>query len=217
MQLPSPYLTSAKQETPHVDAKVPDTGGEGAPLAATSSLMLGTGFLHELTDHLPVSVMVLEITELRVAYLNQRVEQEFDVRPRALLGRRITRALKGMVPVDVESVLWRAVRERRAVEHEFTLAQRKRHRIVNARFLATYDGCGYPTALIVIARDVSAERRAQRELAESRLRFQEFAAAVDDGVFVASLRRDSYHYVSPRMFELFDRTDNTAHEESTLR
>jgi PAS domain S-box-containing protein len=172
-------------------------------LTARSGALLGdVGFLQTLAEHLPASLVVLD-ADLRIAHLNRHAEQELRIDPRRSLGRRVGTVFRDLLPPEVEQAMWRAVRERRVVEHEFTVREAAPRRIINARFLAAYDDSGRPKALIAIARDVSAERRAQHELAESRLRFQQFAAAVDDGVFVANLSRTVFHHLSPRVLDVW--------------
>jgi len=175
-----------------------------SPLPASSSeLMRDAAFLHALTDHLPASLIVMEARELRIVHLNQQAVQELRIDPALALGRRAPGVFDGLLPAGVEQAGWRALRERRVVEHEFMLQEAPPRRIINARFVGDYDDAGQPRALIAIARDVSAERRAQHELAESRVRFQEFADAVDDGVFVANLERTHFHFLSPRVLDIW--------------
>jgi signal transduction histidine kinase/DNA-binding response OmpR family regulator/HPt (histidine-containing phosphotransfer) domain-containing protein len=173
------------------------------PGAATGELMRDPGFLHALTDNLPASLVVMDARDLRIVHLNHQAVRELRIDPALALGQRVSSVFKGLLPPDVEQAMWRAVRERRVVEHEFVVTEAPPRRIINARFLAAYHDDGRPKALIAIVRDVSAERRAQHELAESRLRFQEFAAALDDGVFVANLHRTQFHFLSPRVLDIW--------------
>ncbi|MEW6707440.1 MAG: ATP-binding protein [Pseudomonadota bacterium] len=171
--------------------------------AASSALMHDAGFLRALTEHLPASLVVMEAPELRIVHLNAQAVQELRIDPARTLGRKVGEVFGGLLPPGVEQAMRRALRERRTVEHEFVLLEAQQRRIINARFLAVCQQDGAPQALIAIVRDVSAERRAQHELAESRLRFQEFAAAVDDGVFVADRARTRFHFLSARMLDIW--------------
>ena len=169
--------------------------------------VLDGDFLRALTDHLPASLIVMDAKELRVVYLNRQAEEEFGLQPDRVLGRRVVRVFRDLLPPGVEQAMSRALHERRVVEFEFSVIEPAPQRIVNARFLAVYDEEGRPKALMAIARDVSAERLAQRELAESKVRFQEFAAAVDDGVFVANLDRTHFFHLSPRVLDTWGVTE----------
>ncbi|MED5619902.1 response regulator [Ideonella sp. BN130291] len=171
------------------------------PAAAPDALMQDAAFLRALTDNLPASLVVMEARELRIVHLNQQAVRELRIDPALALGHKVTSVFKGLLPPDAEQAMWRAVREKRVIEHEFIVLEEPPRRIINARFLAAYGDDGKPRALIAIARDVSAERRAQHELAESRVRFREFADAVDDGVFVANLQRTQFHYLSSRVLD----------------
>ncbi len=172
-----------------------------AAAASSSELMHDVGFLRALTDNLPASLVVMEARELRIVHLNQQAVQELRIDPAQALGRKVTQVFKGMLPVEVQQAVWRALRDRCVVEQEFTVLEAPPRRIVNVRFLADYHPDGRAKALIAIVRDVSAERRAQHELVESRLRFQEFAESVNAGVFVATPGRTHYHYLSPRLLD----------------
>ena len=178
---------------------LPPSSAPQPPLPPGS--VLDGDFLRALTDNLPASLIVMESRELRVVYLNRQAEEEFGLQPDRVLGRRVVRVFRDMLPPEVDQAMGRALHERRVVEFEFSVNEPAPQRIVNARFLAVYDEDGRPKALMAIARDVSAERMAQRELAESKVRFQEFAAAVDDGVFVANLDRTQFFHLSPRVLD----------------
>jgi PAS domain S-box-containing protein len=168
----------------------------------SGALMHDAGFLRALTEHLPTSLIVLD-ADLHIVHLNRHAVQELRIDAEPSLGRPVGVVFRDLLPPDVEQAMRRALRERRVVEHEFALREAPPRRVINARFLAACGDDGEPRALIAIARDVSAERRAQRELAESRLRFQQFATAVDDGVFVANLSRTVFHHLSPRVLDVW--------------
>jgi signal transduction histidine kinase/DNA-binding response OmpR family regulator len=184
-----------------MSTSLPPTADPPGAAAPASELMRDAGFLHALTDSLPASLVVMEARELRIVHLNRQAIQELRIDPAVALGHKVGKVFKGLLPADAEQAMWRAVREKRVVEHEFVVLEEPPRRTINARFLAAYGDDGRPKALIAIARDVSAERRAQQELAESRVRFREFADAVDDGVFVADLQRTRFHYLSARVLE----------------
>jgi two-component system, sensor histidine kinase and response regulator len=163
-------------------------------------------FYRVLAEHLPASLVVFAAADGRVLHLNRQAEQEFGLRRDAVLGRTSAEVFGPAVAQQVEPALRKALAGHTVVEEELALRIGEAERIVNARFLATWRADGTPEALVVIARDVSAERAAQLALEDSRLQWQAFAAAVDEGVFVAAPGRARYHYVSAHALELLGLT-----------
>jgi PAS domain S-box-containing protein len=137
-------------------------------------------FLCTLVEHLPASLVVLEPAGLRVLRLNAQAVRELGVDPAQALGRTLGEVFDARLPPEVEQAMQGALQARGVVvEHEFVVAQRERERTISARFVAIAQGGAQAQALAAILRDVSAERRAQAELAESRLHLQQACDAAE--------------------------------------
>jgi len=167
--------------------------------AARGRRELDAAAYRALADHVPASLIVLSAAERRVVRLNPQAQAEFGLLPEQVIGRSVAEVFGTRLTHQLEGVMQRAVTQHSMVEEEFMVRRgRQAQRTVNARFLATYRADGRPELLVVIARDVTAERMAQHELDESRQRFQEFAATVDDGLFISTPKRDRWEFLSPQ-------------------
>lgn len=173
------------------------------PAASVASPMADGRFLLAMADSLPGSLIVLEPAELRVIHVNRQAQRELSIDPSVPLGGKACEYFDGPLPEPLNRAVKQALQERRVVELEFELARDGRVRLIHGRFTCVTGDDGAPQALMLLLRDVSTERAAQRALAESQLRFQAFASAVDDGVFVTDLERRHFHFISPRTLAIW--------------
>lgn len=153
--------------------------------------------LHLLIEHLPVSLFVMDPTDLRMIQINRHAEREFGLDRGRLIGLPATRALGRQAGSRLEPSARRALAEGVPIEDDLSWRSRRagtRH--VNVRHLALRDRDGRPSALVVLARDMTERLAAQQALVESEARFQEFADAVDDHLFITNTERSRFLFVS---------------------
>jgi len=173
---------------------------QSVSLPDRAGIDLGPEFLHTLVENLPVSLYVFSVADHRILGINSHAEREFDLRREQLVGKTMPEAFGPKVSGLVEAALAEALATQTAVEREFDLNGPKGRRIVSARYVALLDGAGRPNVLMAMARDMTRERLAERELQESEARFQEFAETVDDSLFVTNPDRSHYELLTPVTF-----------------
>ena len=160
-------------------------------------------FLEALLGNLPVSLFVLDPATLHVVAINRYTEIEFQLERDKVVGGSIAMAL-GEAGLDVaRPFMDQAIASGETVEHDFTWHSPAGEKVVNARHFALRHGNGAPRLLISLVRDITSARQAQADLEESERRFRELVESMDDGVYVATERRATYLYLSPRTQALF--------------
>ncbi|WKB54459.1 response regulator [Eleftheria terrae] len=159
--------------------------------------------LNELIEHLPVSLFVVEPGELQVLSVNRHAEQEFELRREDMVGRPPLQAYGRQVSELVGPSVRKALAGVASVEDELVWPTRRGERYLNMRYLALRHPDGSPRALLVLARDLTERRRAEGALVESEARFNEFADAVDDHLFIANPERTRFAYVSRRLYDFW--------------
>ncbi len=157
-------------------------------------------FLTPLLRKLPISLYVFDAVNHRVLSLNGHAEAEFG-RPRErVVGQRLDDAFGLEVSERLESCVQQALAQTQMIEREFGFSTPQGPRRVSVRFVALRadadDSFGEARSVIALARDVTHEREAERELQESQARFREFAEAVDDSLFVTNPARDHFRFLS---------------------
>ncbi|ARN21590.1 hybrid sensor histidine kinase/response regulator [Piscinibacter gummiphilus] len=155
-------------------------------------------FLHALVEQLPVGLFVFDAVERRILHLNLRAEQELGLRRDDVRGKTMAEAFPG-APADLgAAAMDRALAEPVSVEADLELEAGDTRRIINLRHVALRRPDGTPRWLIALARDITLERRADRDLQESERRFREFAESMDDVLFVTNTQRTKFHFLSTR-------------------
>jgi two-component system sensor histidine kinase/response regulator len=160
-------------------------------------------FLEALLGNLPVSLFVLDPVNLNVVAINRYTEIEFKFQRERVVGRSIEHALGESVLSTINPYMQEAIETGQTVEHDFTWTSDEGVRVVNARHFALRHSNGRPRLLISLVRDITASRQAQADLEESERRFRELMESMDDCAYVATERRASYLYLSPRTQELY--------------
>ncbi|WP_159098935.1 response regulator [Aquabacterium olei] len=168
-------------------------------------------FLEALLGNLPVSLFVLDPVNLNVVAINRYTEVEFHLERDKVVGGSIAVAL-GEGGLDVaRPFMEEAIASGETVEHDFTWHSPAGEKVVNARHFALRHGNGMPRLLISLVRDITSARQAQADLEESERRFRELVESMDDGVYVATERRASYLYLSPRTQALYGLSADEIH------
>ncbi len=128
----------------------------------------GGEFFHLLMEHLPASLYVFSAAERRVVGVNAHAEQEFGLRRDDIIGKTLHEALGPQVAALAEPAMAEAVTRQTTVERDFEVDTLQGRRVVRARYFALRDAQGQPGLLIALARDITRERLAERELQRAR-------------------------------------------------
>jgi PAS domain S-box-containing protein len=183
-----------------------DPARQLAGAGAGASPLLGKEgeFLNVLVENLPVSLFVFEPAERRLLALNRHAEKEFALRREAMVGRTLREAFDPQLSDLAEPAMRQAVADHATVDVdcEWNWAQTGL-RTVNLRNLVLRDADGSPRLLIVIARDITAQRRNRRELEESQARYTELAETMEDALFVTNPDRSHFEFLSCSAFETY--------------
>jgi PAS domain S-box-containing protein len=191
---------------------LPTTPATPAPASAEPEL------LQLLMENLPASLFVLNAADRRIVAVNTHAEREFAKGREQVLGKTVRDAFGSGIAVLGEPAITRALAEPGTVESEVEVQGEGggAPRIVSARCFALRHADGTPRLVIVLARDVTRERRAERELQESQSRLREFAHTVEDSLFVTNPARDRFHFLSDSSYDTwgtpqdeFERTPNS--------
>jgi PAS domain S-box-containing protein len=174
-------------------------------------------FLHSLVENMPVSMFVFDGSDRRIVAVNARAEQEFR-RPRSeLVGRTMAEALGRRVSALVEPAMAEAAARHVTVERNFEFPTSTGLRTVSARYFALRHADGTPRLLIALARDITQQQIAERELQESQAALMEFADVVDESLFVCNPARNRFHFLSASTYDTWGMTKaELAHDMQAL-
>ncbi|NRT58075.1 PAS domain-containing hybrid sensor histidine kinase/response regulator [Sphaerotilus uruguayifluvii] len=162
----------------------------------------GRALLAVLTEHIPISLVVLDAQQFRVVSLNRQAELEFAASSGQAGGWGVDELLGGGVQAQLQPHLVQALGCAGAVEHEFCRASADGDRLFSARHVAVRNRLGRPTVLICQLRDITQQRRDAQQLRESEERYRELVEAIDEGVFFTSSRPDAPGHVGARVLDL---------------
>jgi PAS domain S-box-containing protein len=154
--------------------------------------------LRTLVDGLPVSLLVSDARDRSVVLLNRHAQLEFGLDGATSIGRPMEEVVGHMVMAMAAPPMQRAIATNEVVELEAVVPLHRGDRLVNARLFALRDANGAPRQVACVASDITARRHEELELHESELRFRELVEAIDDCMFVTTLERDRFIYLSPR-------------------
>ncbi|MFM2346224.1 MAG: hypothetical protein RL654_977 [Pseudomonadota bacterium] len=163
----------------------------------------GRALLAVLTEHIPISLVVLDAQQFRVVSLNRQAELAFAVLGDQASGWALDELLGAPVQERLHPHLVRALGCTSSVEHEFSCpGGAEGERLFSARHVAVRNRLGRPTVLICQLRDITQQRRDARQLRESEERYRELVEAIDEGVFVTSNRSEEPSYVGARVLDM---------------
>ena len=163
----------------------------------------GRALLAVLTEHIPISLVVLDAQQFRVVSLNQQAELEFSVAGEQASGWGLDELLGAPVEERLRPQLVRALGSTGSVQHEFSCpGGADGERLFSARHVAVRNRLGRPTVLICQLRDITQQRRDAQQLRESEERYRELVEAIDEGVFVTSNRSAEPSYVGARVLDM---------------
>ena len=191
-ETPKPAAPAAEPTPP--DADISPLGDEGE-------------LLNLLAENLPVSLYVFEPTERRLLAINRHAEIEFGLRRQSVVGRTLRQAFDSKLTDLAEPAMLQAIRDRTTVDCDCEWDSRSHgRRFINLRNVVLRHADGSPRLLIVLARDITDERRNQRELQESQARYNELAETMDDTLFVSVPGRGHFDFLSRSAFDTFGMT-----------
>ena len=172
--------------------------------------------LQLLMENLPASLFVLNAADRRIVAINLHAEREFAKGREQVLGKTVRDAFGSGIALLGEPAITQALAGQDTVESEVEVQGEGGPRIISGRCFALRHADGTPRLVIVLARDVTRERRAERELHESQSRLREFAHTVEDSLFVTTPARDRFHFLSESSYDTwgtpqdeFERTPNS--------
>ena len=116
----------------------------------------GRALLAALTEHIPISLVVLDAHQFRVVSLNRHAELEFSAHSAQVGGWDLDELLGQGVQQRVQDCLVRAAGSHDAVEQEFTRPTAEGDRVISARYVAVRNRLGRPTVVICQLRDSDA-------------------------------------------------------------
>ncbi|MFM2053550.1 MAG: hypothetical protein RL456_1587 [Pseudomonadota bacterium] len=176
----------------------------------------GRALLAVLTEHIPISLVVLDAQQFRVVSLNRHAELEFAADSHQVGGWGLDELLGGGAHERLRPWLEATVAATDAIEHDFERPMADGVRVVSARHVAVRNRLGRPTVVISQLRDVTQQRRDARQLRESEERYRELVESIDEGVFVTNPARDGFFYIGARVFEMLGLEEAEAPECSEL-
>ncbi|MDB5819483.1 MAG: hypothetical protein JWQ11_3123 [Rhizobacter sp.] len=170
--------------------------------SAERRLEMERELLRSLVEHLPASMLVLDI-DRRLLAVNQQAEREFGMHRQQVLGMSLGEIFGAEVAGPADSMIDEALAHRAAVERDLSVPHGDGNHVVATRSQALFDDDGSVRAVIVMARDVTMERHQQGQLLEHDSRFREIAETLDDSLIVTTPSRDRYHFLASSAYDLY--------------
>jgi two-component system sensor histidine kinase/response regulator len=166
-------------------------------------------YLDLIIENIPIAIYVKEPDELRVISGNKLAFIDQERGRDAVLGKTPHELYPAgeYDPALAESIV-RSDREALAktdgaLEYEQEVRLPTGRRVHRLRKVAIRNEDGSPRYLLCVSENVTARRDAERALADSELRFRQFAEAVDDEIFIVDLDRTRGYYISPRCQDIW--------------
>jgi PAS domain S-box-containing protein len=164
--------------------------------APSSAVGPGSDFFHTIVENLPVSLCVFDAADRRVVDINPHAEQEFGRLREDIIGKTLGQSMGARVESRVNPAMDEALAATGMVERDLEIDLPDGPRVLCVRYVALRDAAGTPRLLIALARNITRERLAERELKESQARFHEFADTVDDSLFVTNPARSHFEFLT---------------------
>ena len=165
--------------------------------------LLAAGDVQNLTDQLPLGLLVMETTQGRLLHLNREAERMLGLRRGQLLGKPAGQHLPAALAALSQPARWRALETgRHAAREGLWLATPVGPRWLQLqRSLIKWSGLRRPAGVISL-QDASPQRQLERALQESDARFREVTEAVSECLFVTNPAWDRLHFSSPLLLDL---------------
>jgi signal transduction histidine kinase/CheY-like chemotaxis protein/HPt (histidine-containing phosphotransfer) domain-containing protein len=170
-----------------------------------------------LIQALPEAVFLFDAKTLSLLALNSAAEQQFSLTRGQVIGKRLTEAFHPALAAMAEPALREVVRRNEA-DHSMSAAKEawvqqfdwsphadspQRLRTVQVSSVVIQDAAGQALWLMALARDVTQEQRAKRDLREAQAVLHQFAETVDESLFVTNPERTVFHFLAGSVFDVW--------------
>lgn len=202
----APAGSDSVRELGASDAQAAPPAGEHSPLGS-------------LMQALPEAVFLFDAATLTLLDINPAAEQQFSLARAQVVGKHLRHAFNPALAALAEPVMLQAVAAPAPVDAHIAADVNscvacdydwspqsdtpRRARSVHVENVVIRHPDGRPRWLLAVARDVTAERRAQRELSEAQAVLQQFAETVDESLFVTNPERTQFHFLAGSLFDVW--------------
>ena len=188
-----------------------------AALAAPNQASDAAQHFNVLVQALPEAVFLFDAQTLEVLALNTAAEQQFSLTRAQVLGKRLGEAFHPALAAMAEPALREALKRndigqdmnppKEAWVQQFDWSPHpeapQRARTVQVSNVVIQDAAGQAMWLMALARDVTQEQRAKRDLSEAQAVLQQFAETVDESLFVTNPQRTVFHFLAGSVFDVW--------------
>jgi signal transduction histidine kinase/CheY-like chemotaxis protein/HPt (histidine-containing phosphotransfer) domain-containing protein len=170
-----------------------------------------------LIQSLPEAVFLFNAQTLEVLALNAAAEQQFSLTRSQVLGKRLDEAFHPALAAMAEPALRESI-QRSEVGQDTNLPKEawtqqfdwsphpetpQSVRTVQVSNVVIQDATGQAMWLMALARDVTQEQRAKRDLSEAQAVLHQFAETVDESLFVTNPERTVFHFLAGSLFDVW--------------
>ena len=163
-------------------------------------------WLAALIDQVPASLFVSDAADGRILGVSAHAQAELGLERSAVLGRTPRQAFGEVAAALLVQAMDAARESAEPVEQEFEVPGSEGTRIINVRHVALRRADATLLAIVSLARDVSTERHAQRQLQDAQERARDIAETVDDSLFVTNPQRSRFEFLAGSAFETWGMT-----------
>ncbi|XVJ70739.1 MAG: response regulator [Rhizobacter sp.] len=170
-----------------------------------------------LVQSLPEAVFLFDAQTLVLLALNTAAEQQFSLMRTQVQGKRLDEAFHPALAAMAEPALREALRRnemgqdmsppKEAWVQQFEWCPHpdspQRTRTVQVSMVVIQDALGNALWLMAVARDVTQEERAKRDLSEAQAVLQRFAETVEESLFVTNPERTVFHFLAGSVFDVW--------------
>jgi signal transduction histidine kinase/DNA-binding response OmpR family regulator len=180
-----------------------------------------------LIQALPEAVFLFDARTLEVLALNPAAEQQFSLTRTQVLGKQLGEAFHPALVAMAEPALREAL-QRNEVGQDMHLPKEawtqqfdwsphpevpQSARTVRVSNVVIQDAAGQAQWLMALARDVTLEQRAKRDLSEAQAVLQQFAETLDESLFVTNPERTIFHFLAGSLFDVWGVTKGRLADE----
>jgi signal transduction histidine kinase/CheY-like chemotaxis protein/HPt (histidine-containing phosphotransfer) domain-containing protein len=169
---------------------------------------------NDMMQALPEAAFLFD-TSLTLLDINPAAEQHFGLSRQQVLGRNLRHAFNPVLAALAEPAMLQALAAPAAggpgpgssVACDYDWSPHaetpKRTRSLHVENVVVRHPDGSPRCLLAVARDVTLERRAQRELSEAQAVLHQFAETVDESLFVTNPERTQFYFLAGSLFDVW--------------
>ncbi len=170
-----------------------------------------------LIQALPEPVFLFDAPTLALLAMNTAAEQQFSLTRAQVLGKRLDEAFHPALAAMAEPALREALQRnevgqdmnppKEAWIQQFDWSPHPESpqsvRTVQVSNVVIQDAAGQALWLMALARDVTQEQRAKRDLSEAQAVLHQFAETVDESLFVTNPERTVFHFLAGSLFDVW--------------